>query len=120
HDRTFKLSGATRLGREQQYVGFAGEPKVISAEYETSDVRLELATKLLDQKRLDEERRVLGQVTKDAEPWRVSALRGKRGALQGDCVTVIRLFAKAESEGGCGCVPIEDRKLCEAATPSAQ
>jgi hypothetical protein len=29
-----KLCGATRLGKEQQYVGFDGPPQVISAEYE--------------------------------------------------------------------------------------
>jgi hypothetical protein len=116
-DRMFKLTGATRLGREQQYVGFAGNPQIISAEYEANDLRLELAAKLLDQKRLDEARHVLDQVTKDAGRGRASALRGKLAALQGDCATAIRLFAQAEREGGCGCAPIEDRRLCEAATP---
>jgi fructose 1,6-bisphosphatase len=65
-DRMFKLTGATRLGREQQYVGFPGTPEVISEEYETNDLRLELASKLLDQERLDDARRVLDEVTKDA------------------------------------------------------
>lgn len=116
-DRMFKLTGATRLGRERQYVGFAGPPEVITAEYEANEQRLELATELLDQKRLDEARRVLDQVTKDAERWRAATLRGKLAALQGDCKTALRLFAQVEREGGCGCVPTEDRKLCEAATP---
>jgi thioredoxin-like negative regulator of GroEL len=111
-DRVFKLTGATRLGREQQYVGFAGPPEVISAEHETNDLRLELASKLLDQKRFDDARRVLEEVTKDAPRGRVTALRGRLAALQGDCVTAIPLFHKAESEGGC--VASEDRKLCEA------
>jgi hypothetical protein len=111
-DRMFKLTGATRLGREREYVGPGGSPEVISAEYENNDVRLELAAKLLDQKRLDDARRVLDQVTKDAPRGRALALRGKLAALQGDCVTAIRLFDKAESEGACA--PIEDRKLCEA------
>lgn len=92
-DRMFKLTGATRLGRERQYVGFAGPPEVISAEYEANGQRLEMATHLLDQKRLDEARRVLDQVTKDAEHGRAAALRGK-------------------------CAPAEDRKLCERTTPS--
>jgi hypothetical protein len=111
-DRLFQLTGATRLGREQQYVGFSGRPQVISAEYEINDVRLELAAKLLDQKRLNDARRVLDLVTKDAAPGRASALRARLAALEGDCVTAMRLFDKAESEAGC--VPIEDRKLCEA------
>jgi hypothetical protein len=111
-DRLFQLTGATRLGREQQYVGFTGRPQVISAEYEINDVRLNLAAKLLDQKRFDDARRVLDLVTKDAPPGRASALRGRLAALQGDCVTAIRLFDKAECEAGC--VPVEDRKLCEA------
>ena len=116
-DRMFKLTGATRLGREQQYVGFAGPPQVISAEYDANDQRLELATELLDQKRFEEARRVLDQVTKDAEHGRAAALRGKLAALQGDCKTASRLFAQAEREGGCGCVPIESRNLCESTTP---
>ena len=113
-DRMFQLTGATRLGREQQYVGFSGPPQVISAEYEINDQRLELASKLLDQKRFDDARRVLEQVTKDAPRGRASALRGRLAALQGDCVTAIRLFDNADAEGKPGCVPIEDRKLCEA------
>lgn len=90
---------------------------MISLEYEANDQRLELATKLLDQKRFDEARHVLDQVTKDTERGRALALRGKLAALQGDCATAIRLYAQAEREGGCGCVPVEDRKLCDATTP---
>lgn len=110
-DRVFKLTGATRLGREQQYVGFAGPPEVISAEHETNDLRLELASKLLDQRRFDDARRVLEEVTNDAPRGRATALRGRLSALQGDCVTAIRLFDEAGSEGGC--VASEDRQLCE-------
>jgi hypothetical protein len=113
-DRMFQLTGATRLGREQQYVGFSGPPQVISAEYEINDQRLELASKLLDQKRFDDARRVLDQVTRDAPRGRGSALRGRLAALQGDCLSAIRLFDKADAESEPGCVPIEDRKLCEA------
>jgi fructose 1,6-bisphosphatase len=110
----FQLTGATRLGREQQYVGFSGPPQVISAEYEINDQRLELASKLLDQKRFDDARRVLDQVTSDAPRGRGSALRGRLAALQSDCITAIRLFDNADAEGEPGCVPIADRKLCEA------
>ena len=110
-DRKFKLTGATRLGREREYVGPGGSPEVISAEYENNDLRLELAAKLLDQKRLDDARRVLDQVTKDAPRAHALVLHGRLAALQGDCVTATKLFDKAESEGECA--PIEDRKLCE-------
>jgi hypothetical protein len=41
-------------------------------------------------------------------------LRGRLAALQGDCLSAIRLFDKADAESEPGCVPIEDRKLCEA------
>jgi hypothetical protein len=61
---------------------------------------------------------VLDQVTKDAARWRALVLRGRLTALQGDCSSAIRLFSKAEREGGC--VPMEDRKLCEPAAPSVQ
>ena len=111
-DRRFKLTGATRLGREREYVGGGGSPEVISAEYESNDLRLDLAAKLLDQRRLDDARRVLEQVTKDAPRGHALVVRGRLAALQGDCVTAIRLFDKAESEGECA--PLEDRKLCEA------
>ena len=89
----------------------AVSPEVISAEYESNDLRLDLAAKLLDQRRLDDARRVLEQVTKDAPRGHALVVRGRLAALQGDCVTAIRLFDKAESEGECA--PLEDRKLCE-------
>ncbi len=109
----FTLSGTTRLGKEQQYVGFDGAPKVISAEYELNQTRLQIARHLLDQNRFDEGQRMLDQVTKDAPCGGASALRGRLAALQGDCATASKLFDKTEAEGGC--VPDEDRKLCEAA-----
>jgi hypothetical protein len=114
NDRMFRLTGATRLGREQQYVGFRGPPQVISAEYESNEVQLGLALNLMDVKRFDEARRVLDKVTKDAPPGRASALRGRLAALQGDCGTAIKLFDKADAERGGECVSSEDRKLCEA------
>jgi len=111
-DRKFELTGATRLGREQQYVGFVGPLIVISAEYEVNEARLESAAKLLDLNRLDEARRVLDEVTKDAPRGRASALRGKLAALQGDCATARRLFDQAACESGCR--PTEERTLCQA------
>jgi hypothetical protein len=113
-DRMFKLAGSTRLGKEQPYSFGRPTPEVISAEYETNDLRLSLAAKLLDQKQFDEARRQLDQVTKDAPRGRASALRGRLAALQGDCVTATRLFDKADVEGGAGCAPNEDRRLCAA------
>jgi hypothetical protein len=110
-DRMFKLTGATRLGRERQHVGRSVEPQVISPEYELNEVRLRLADNLLDQKRLDDARRVLDQVTKDAPRAEASVLRGRLAALQGDCVTADKFFDQAECESGCA--PLEHRKLCE-------
>jgi hypothetical protein len=43
NDHLFQLTGATRLGREQQYVGFDGPVQVISAEYERNEERLDKA-----------------------------------------------------------------------------
>ena len=112
-DRLFKLTGETRLGKEE-YSSRRSDPKVISPEYETNGLRLSLVTNLLEQKQFDEARRVLDQVTEDAPRGRANALRGRLAALQGDCATAMKLFDKAESEGGAGCVPIEDRTLCAA------
>jgi hypothetical protein len=114
NDRMFRLTGAQRLGREQQYVGFWGRPQVISVEYERNEEQLEKASDLMDVRRFDDARRVLDEVTEDAPPGRASALRGRLAALQGDCVTAIKLFDKADAEGGGGCAPSKDRKLCEA------
>jgi len=111
--RTFTLSGAIRLGKEQQYVGFDGPSKVISAEYELNQNRLEVARRLLNQNRFDDVRRMLDQVTNDAPYGEASALRGKLAALQGDCATANELFDRAKAERGC--VSEEDRRLCEAA-----
>jgi hypothetical protein len=110
-DRMFKLTGATRLGKEQLYVDRSGKRQVISAEYEINDVRLQLATKLVDQKRFDDAHRVLDEVTQDTDRGRAAELRGKLAALQGDCATANRLFDEADKEGGCA--RIEERKLCE-------
>ena len=112
-DRMFRLTGGIRLGKEQQSFGNS-QPEVISAEYETNDLRLSLAAKLLDQKQFDEAGHVLDQVTKDAPLGRASLQRGRLAALKGDCVTANKLFDKADVEGGAGCAPIEDRKLCSA------
>jgi predicted negative regulator of RcsB-dependent stress response len=87
---------------------------VISEEFEANDQKLQLASKLLDQKRFDDARRVLDNVTKDAPRSTASALRGRLAALQGDCKTAIRLFDQADSESEPDCVFMEDRKLCEA------
>jgi hypothetical protein len=113
-DRMFRLTGVTRLGKEEQYSFGRSEPEVISEEYEINVLRLALAAKLLDQKQFDEARRLLDEVTKDAPRGRVAALRGRLAALEGDCVTATQLFDKAEAEGGAGCVSLADRKLCPA------
>jgi hypothetical protein len=113
-DTRFKLTGAARLGKERQYVGRGLGPQVISEEFEANDQKLQLASKLLDQKRFDDARRVLDNVTKDAPRSTASALRGRLAALQGDCKTAIRLFDQADSESEPDCVFMEDRKLCEA------
>jgi hypothetical protein len=112
--RIFKLAGGTRLGKEQQYSFGPQSAQVISVEYETNELRLSLVEKLLDKRAFDEARRLLDQVTEDAPRGRASALRGRLAALQGDCVTATRLFNQADVEGGAGCVPIEDRRLCAA------
>ena len=112
-DRMFKLSGGTRLGEEQQSFG-GGSPEIISVEYETNQLRLSLVAKLLDQKQFEQASRLLDQVTTDAPRGRPAALRGKLAALQGDCVTAVKLFDRADAEGGAGCAPVEDRKLCAA------
>ena len=111
--RLFKLAGSGRLAREEQrYASLPSSRKVISDEYETNELRLSLAAKLLDQKKFNEARETLRQVTADAPPGRATALRGRLAALQGDCVTANKLFDQAELEGGAGCVPNEDRRLC--------
>lgn len=114
NDRMFRLTGATRLGKERQYVGFWGPTQVISAEYERNEAQLEKATNLVLAERFDEARSVLDEVTEDAPRGRVSALRGRIAALQGDCATAIKLFDQADIEGGGNCARNEDRKLCEA------
>lgn len=110
----FKLAGGTRLGKEQQYSSGRPSPEVISVEYETNDLRLSLASKLLDQKQFAEARRLLDQVTQDAPRGRAAVLRGRLAALQGDCVTARKMFDRADAEGGAGCAPIEYRNLCGA------
>jgi hypothetical protein len=114
NERMFRLTGATRLGREQRYVGFSGPPQVISAEYERNEERFEKASNLMSVKRFEEARRMLDEVTEDAPRGRASALRGRLAALQGDCATAIKLFDKADEEAGGDCASSEDRKLCEA------
>ena len=114
NDRMFRLTGTTRLGKEQQYVGFEGPPQVISAEFERNEEQLEKASNLMDGKQYDEARHLLDEITEDAPRGRVSALRGRLAALQGDCATAIKLFDKAEAEGGGDCVLSDARKLCEA------
>jgi len=114
-DRMFKLTGGTRLGKEQQYSFGRPSPEVISVEYEINDLRLSLAAKLLDQKQFAEARRLLDQVTQDAPRGRAAVLHGRLAALQGDCMTARRMFDRADAEGGSGCVPIEYRNLCVAA-----
>jgi hypothetical protein len=111
--RLFKLAGVGRLAREDQ--GYSSSPsqrKVISDEYETNELRLSLAAKLLDQRKFNEARDTLNQVSGDAPPGRATMLRGRLAALQGDCVTANKLFDQAEVEGGADCVPNEDRRLC--------
>jgi hypothetical protein len=107
------LTGAARLAREQQYVGFDGPRIVFSNEYQANEKRLDSAEELLRQKRFEDARVALTQVTKDSPAGRASGLLGRLAALQGDCVTATRLFDQAEKEGGCVCA--EDRKLCEVA-----
>lgn len=113
-DWRFKLAGGTRLGKEQQDSSGRPSPEVISAEYEINDLRLSLASKLLDQKQFAEARWLLDQVTQDAPRGRASVLRGRLAALQGDCLTARKMFDRADAEGGAGCAPIEYRNLCEA------
>jgi hypothetical protein len=110
----FRLTGASRLGREQQYVGFQGPTQVISAEYERNEEQLDQAKNLMDVKRFDEARAVLDAVTKDAEPGRASALRGRLAAMQGDCAAALKLFDKADEEAGGECASSRYRELCEA------
>lgn len=111
-DWRFKLASGTRLGKEQQYSSGRPSPEVISAEYEINDLRLSLASKLLDQKQFAEARRLLDQVTQDAPRGRAAVLLGRLAALQGDCVTAGKMFDRADAEGGAGCAPIEYRNLC--------
>jgi hypothetical protein len=110
----FTLAGMHRLGREEQFAESTPEapPKVISEEYEVNELRLSLVAKLLDRKAFDEARTTLAKVTADAPPGRATALRGRLAALQGDCVTATKLFDQADLEGGAGCSPLEDRRLC--------
>ena len=105
-DRTFELTGPTRLGKEQGW-----PPKVITEEFEANEKRLDLVESLLREKRFDDARGALNQVTKDAEPGRATALRGRLAALQGDCLKAKELFDQAEKEGACVCAA--DRQLCQ-------
>jgi hypothetical protein len=116
-DRMFRLTGAARLGKEQQYVGFEGPRQVISAEFERNEEQLGKVSNLLDGKQYDEARHLLDEITEDAPRGRESALRGRLAALQGDCATAIILFDKAEAEVGGDCVLGDSRKLCEAPQP---
>ncbi len=105
-DRTFALTGATRLGKEQGW-----PPKVITQEFEANEKRLDMVERQLREKRFDAARGALDRVTRDAEPGRATALRGRLAALQGDCVKAKQLFDQAEKEGACVCAA--DRQLCE-------
>jgi hypothetical protein len=105
-DRTFELTGPTRLGKEQGW-----PPKVITEEFEANEKRLDQVESLLREKRFEEARGALDQATKDAEPGRATALGGRLAALQGDCVKAKQLFDQAEKEGACVCAA--DRQLCE-------
>lgn len=104
-DRTFELSGSTRLGREQGW-----PPVVITEEFEANRERLDKVEDLLRQKRFDDARGALDQITKDAEPGRATALRGRLAALLGDCRKAQQLFDQAEKEGACVCAA--DRQIC--------
>ena len=110
-DRTFELTGATRLGKEQGW-----PPKVITEEFEANEKRLDEVESLLRDKRFEDARSALDRVTKDAEPGRATALLGRLAALQGDCVKAKQLFDQAEKEGACVCAA--DRQLCELLTLS--
>jgi hypothetical protein len=112
-DRSFRLTGSSRLGREQQYVGFQGPVQVISLEYERNEAQLDKAKDLMSVRRFEDARTVLDGVTKDAPPGRALALRGRLAALQGDCKTALKLFDEADKEVGGDCASNEDRKLCE-------
>jgi hypothetical protein len=105
-DRKFELTGATRLGKEEGW-----PPKVITEEFESNAKRLDQVADLLREKRFDDARGVLDQVTNDAEPGRATALRGRLAALLGDCVKAKQLFDQAEKEGACVCAA--DRQLCD-------
>ena len=91
-DRTFELTGATRLGKEQGW-----PPKVITEEFETNERRLDLVASLLREKRFDDARGALGQVIKDAEPGRATTLQGRLAALQSDCAKAKELFEGTSS-----------------------
>jgi hypothetical protein len=105
-DRKFELTGATRLGKEEGW-----PPKVITEEFEANTKRLEQVANLLREKRFNDARGALEQVTADAEPGRATALRGRLAALLGDCVKAKQLFDQAEKEGACVCAA--DRQLCD-------
>jgi hypothetical protein len=101
----FTLAGPKRLGVDDQ-----GENP--SEELVLNSLRLNRAERLLDERKLEEARVLLAEISGDAPLGKESALRGKLAALEGDCATATLLFDKAEMEGGPGCVPLEDRQLC--------
>lgn len=106
---TFNLGGELRLADEPQTRSVARE---FSDEHVLNSMRLALVSKLLDQKQYEEARQTLDRVTADAPAGQVLALRGRLAALQGNCREALELFAKAEEEGGPGCVAPSDRQLC--------
>ena len=59
---------------------------------------------LLRERRFDDARGALDQVTYDAAPGRATALRGRLAALQGDCVKAKQLFDQAERKAP-ACAP---------------
>jgi hypothetical protein len=105
-DRAFELTGAMRLRKED-----AWPPKIVSEEFTANQMRMDQVEILLRDKHFEDAGVALDQVTKDAEPGRATALRGRLAALQGDCAKAKQLFDQAEKEGACVCTA--DRQLCE-------
>jgi hypothetical protein len=111
-DVVFQLSGATQLDDGHTSTYSASVSSESQSTYFRDMERLSLVSSLIDYKQLDAAKAILDEVSDNGPRGRKPALQAAIAALSGDCATALPLFAKAEHEGGVGCVAPKYRALC--------